>query len=243
MKTIVITGAGAGLGRALARRLAGQDVTLFLLSRTAAKVEALASEIGPSAQAIACDVGDPVSVRDAFGKIAAMSSTIDVLINNAAVYTPSYIKDTTDEQITGALLTNLAGAIYCTREALPRLQKGSHIISVSSETLHMPYAMFSIYQSSKAGLERFMESLHAEVFDQGIRVTTVRASQMADADTKPPSDMNVMRNFAEENLKRGINLRARPISAFTSAAEVIHGLLHLPADINVPHIDLEARHR
>jgi 3-oxoacyl-[acyl-carrier protein] reductase len=243
MRTIVITGAGAGLGRALARRLAGEDARLFLLSRTASKIEALAGEIGPSAQAIACDVGDPASVRAAFREIAAKASGVDVLVNNAAVYTPSHVKDTTDEQVTGALLTNLAGAIYCTREALPLMGKGGHIFSVSSETLHMPYAMFAIYQSSKAGLERFMESLHAEIFDQGIRVTTVRASQMADADTRPPADMSVMRSFAEENMKRGIDLRARPISAFSSAAEVIHGLMNLPADINVPHIDLEAWRR
>src|SRR5690606_31353654 len=69
-KTIVITGAGVGLGRALARRFAQEGDNVVLLGRTLAKVEAAATEIGDRAMAVQCDVSDPDSVRAAFATIA-----------------------------------------------------------------------------------------------------------------------------------------------------------------------------
>jgi meso-butanediol dehydrogenase / (S,S)-butanediol dehydrogenase / diacetyl reductase len=241
MKSIVITGSGSGLGRALARRVAADGECVVLLGRTSAKVEAAAKELGGSCYAVACDVGSPDSVRQAFAAIADRTPVIDVLINNAAIYEPFFIKDATDAQISDAVHTNLAGPIYCARAAIPMLKRGSHIINISSETVSVPHAMLSLYQSSKAGLERFGEALRAELEPDGIRVTMVRAGQMMGPDSRlPTNDMDVMRRFAEENFKRGLDLRARPISAFSSAAELIRGLVHLPPDINVGQIVLEA---
>lgn len=243
MRSIVITGAGSGLGRALALRLAADGETVVVLGRTAAKIEAAARELGGSCYAVACDVGSAGSVGEAFAKIAARTPVIDVLINNAAIYQPFFVRDATDAQIGDAVMTNLAGPIYCARAAIPMLKKGSHIINISSETVSVPHAMFSLYQSSKAGLERFSDALRSELEPEGIRVTTVRAGQMMGADSRlPTDDMNVLMRFAEENKKRGLDLRARPTSAFSSAAEVIRGLIHLPDDINVPQLVLEARH-
>jgi NAD(P)-dependent dehydrogenase (short-subunit alcohol dehydrogenase family) len=242
MRSVVITGAGSGLGRALAQRLAADGETVVVLGRTPAKIEAAAEELGGCCYAVRCDVGSADSVGEAFATIAEKTPVIDVLINNAATYQPFLVKDATDAQIGEAVMTDLAGPIYCARAAIPMLKKGSHIINVSSETVTIAHAMLSLYQSSKAGLERFSDALRNELEPDGIRVTMVRAGQMMGADSRAPSnDMNVLRRFAEENLKRGLDLRARPISTFSSAAEVIRGLIHLPADINVPQIVLEAR--
>ena len=240
-RCIAITGAGSGLGRALARRIATDGETVFLLGRTQASLDAVAAALG-NAKAMVCDVGSADSVRAAFATIAKQHSKIDVLINNAAIYQPFTVAEATDLQINAALTTNLAGPIHCSRAAIPMMQKGSHIINISSETVGLPHAMFSLYQSSKAGLERFTEALHAELEPEGIRVTLVRAGQMMDADSRSPtSDPALARRFAEENLKRGLDLRARPISSFESVAEVLCALIRLPNDVNVPRIVLEAR--
>jgi len=240
-RCIAITGAGSGLGRALARRIATDGETVILLGRTQASLDAVAAELG-NAKSVVCDVGSADSVRAAFATIAKQQSKIDVLINNAAIYQPFTVAEATDLQINAALMTNLAGPIHCSRAAIPMMQKGSHIINISSETVGLPHAMFSLYQSSKAGLERFTEALHAELEPEGIRVTLVRAGQMMDADSRSPtSDPALARRFAEENLKRGLDLRARPISSFESVAEVLCALIRLPNDVNVPRIVLEAR--
>src|SRR5579862_7083628 len=89
-KVVVITGAGAGLGRAIARKLAGRGEQLVLLGRTLAKVQTVATELGSGALAVECDVGQPESVRAAFALIAQRHPKLDVLINNAAVYEPFF---------------------------------------------------------------------------------------------------------------------------------------------------------
>jgi meso-butanediol dehydrogenase/(S,S)-butanediol dehydrogenase/diacetyl reductase len=175
---IVITGAGAGLGRALARRFAGEGETVILLGRTVAKLETLAREIGARATGIECDVGSPASVKAAFAAIAAMHPRIDVLINNAAVFEPFLIANATDEQIMRTIGTNVAGPILCTRAALPLMGAGGQIINLSSESVDMHFPHLTLYQTTKAAVERFSKSMHHELEFSGIRVTTVRAGQM-----------------------------------------------------------------
>ncbi len=62
-----------------------------------------------------------------------------MLINNAAIFEPFLIADATDEQIIGTLATNLGGAILCVRSAIPMLNRGGHILSVSSESVEIPF--------------------------------------------------------------------------------------------------------
>jgi NAD(P)-dependent dehydrogenase (short-subunit alcohol dehydrogenase family) len=190
---------------------------------------------------VSCDVGNADSVRAAFKTIGARSPKVDVLINNAAIYQPFFVEHATDAQIATAVTTNFAGPIYCSRAVIPLLQPGGHIINISSETVAMSHAMFSLYQSTKAGMERFTEALAAELMPAGVRVTLARAGQMMDEDSTPFADPEARRRFAEENMKRGLDLRTRPISSFSSVAEVLRGLIHLPPDVHIPTVVLEAR--
>jgi NAD(P)-dependent dehydrogenase (short-subunit alcohol dehydrogenase family) len=96
--------------------------------------------LGPSCYAIACDVASADSVRTAFAAIAERHPKVDLLINNAAVYRPFFVKDATDAQISVAVMTNFAGPIYCSRAVIPMMQRGSHIINISSETVGLPHA-------------------------------------------------------------------------------------------------------
>jgi meso-butanediol dehydrogenase/(S,S)-butanediol dehydrogenase/diacetyl reductase len=240
-KAIVITGAGSGLGRAMARRLASDGHRLFLLGRTQAKIGAVAQELGGMAHAIGCDVSDPESVDAAFAEVGRKEPKIDVLINNAGIFEPYFIKDATNAQIRAALDTNLAGPIYCSRAAIPMLGRGSHIISIGSETVVVPIAMHALYQSSKAGLERFSKTLSQELVPEGVRVTLIRAGAMFDEDMKWNVDPEISRRFAEENVKLGVDNRVKPISHFNSVAELIPNLIALPSDINISEIMLEGR--
>ncbi len=241
-KTIVITGSGGGLGRALARRFAGDGETVVVLGRTLSKIEKVADELGAPAFPVQCDVASPDSVRAAFAAIAERHPKIDVLINNAAIYEPFLLKDATDEQILDPLLINFGGPIFCTRAAIPMLEKGGHIINVSSESVKAPFPMFCLYQSTKAGLERFSESMQKELENDGVRVTTVRAGQMMDQDSSTRWDPDVAKRFAEECQKAGINLMARPITQFVSVTDIFRILIDLPADLHATTVLLEARH-
>ena len=240
-KVIVITGAGVGLGRALARRFAREGETIVALGRTASKVEAVADELGGSAMGIGCDVSQPDSVRAAFAKIAERHAKIDVLINNAAIFQPFTVAAATDKQILDPILTNLAGGVFCARAAIPMMERGGYIINVSSESAGMVYPHLSLYQASKAGLERFGESLYHELAPQGIRVTNVRAGTMYEEGKAWDVDPAAAMAFAQATMAVGLNLREQPIAHFDSVTHIFRALLDTPPDLHAVTVNLHSR--
>jgi meso-butanediol dehydrogenase/(S,S)-butanediol dehydrogenase/diacetyl reductase len=240
-KVIVITGANGGLGRALAQRLAGDGEKVVLLGRSLAKVQDVAGSIGEQAMAVACDVTSPDSVKAAFAEISAVHPQIDVLINNAAIFQPFLIEEATDSQIMNGLLTNLAGPILCSRAAIPMLEAGGLIINISSESVEVPFAHLLIYQTTKAGLERFSKGLNQELEGRGIRVTLVRAGQMTGPGQSGDMDPVAGARFFEANLKRGINPMERGVTLYDSTTGLFRHLVDLPPDMHVDTVTFQAR--
>jgi len=241
-KTIVITGAGTGLGRAFARRLARDGHQLVLLGRRLEKVEAAAREVGGGAWAHACDVTDADSVDAAFAEIGRRGPRIDILINNAGVYVPHFLCEVTKEQVASMIDTNLAGPVLCSRAALPLMGKGSHIINVGSKTAVLPAAMLGLYQASKAGLERYTRTLKEELADEGIRVTLFRAGPMMGEDMEWNLSPELAQRFAEERRRLGIDRGENAVSSFASVAELLPWLIDLPGDVTVPELVVDSRH-
>lgn len=240
-KTIVITGAGLGLGRALARRFAGEGDTPILLGRTLSKVQALADELGGDCYAVECDVASPDSVRAAFATIAEKSGKIDVLINNAAVFEPFTIEEARDDQIQSIVNINLAGPIYCARSAIPLMESGGCIINVGSESVVQPFAMLSLYQCTKAGLEKLTSVMSDELDEKGIRVCLIRAGQMYEEGKETGWDPDVAMRFGMKCAANGLNLRERPISHVTSVTDAFRTVIDMPPDARITHVSIEAR--
>ena len=242
-KVIAITGANGGLGRALAQRFAAEGEQVVLLGRSLAKVEAVASEIGGNALAVQCEVTSADSVRAAFARIGELHGRLDVLINNAAIFQPFLIEEATDEQLLGGIMTNLAGPILCARSAIPLLGRGGLIINVSSESINLPFAHLLIYQSTKAGLERFALGLHDELKDKGIRSCVVRAGQMMGPGISTEMDPVAGQRFHEATMARGLNLMTRGVTMYDSATQLFRNILDLPADMHVDLVAYQAQPR
>ena len=240
-KVIVITGANGGFGRALARRFAADGERLFLLVRSLDKVRPLADELGPGVTIVQCDTSSPASVRIAFEEVARSAPRIDVLINNAAVMISFLIEAATDAQITEMVMTNLAGPIACARSAIPLLGTGGHIINVSSEAVEVTFPFYVGYQATKAGLERFTQSLNWELEDRGIRVTTVRAGQMRDPQDPPRIDPVEGARFFAESARRGIHLAERGTSDYASATHIFRAIIDSPPDLQIGLVSLRGR--
>lgn len=237
-KVIVITGAGQGLGRALARRFANDGDQVVLLGRTASKIEAVASEIGAHAMAVTCDVTAPDSVRRAFAKIAERHPKIDALINNAAVYHPFQIREATDNDINEIIASNLNGPIFCIRSVLPMMGRGGHIINISSESVGMLFPHLSLYQASKAGLERFSQSMNHELQPDGIRVTCVRGGMMIDDGKQSTFDPERTMRFAQAAYSVGLKLAESPMSHVNSVTKVFRDLIDLPPDVTIDTVSI-----
>ena len=237
-KVIVITGAGQGLGRALARRFAKDGETVVLMGRTASKIEAAAAEIGARAMAVTCDITSPDSVRSAFATIAKTHPKIHVLINNAAVYHPFQIKEATDNDISEIIASNLNGPIFCIRSVLPMMERGGHIINISTESVGMHFPHLSLYQASKAGLERFSQSMNHELQPDGIRVTVVRGGMMIDDGKIPNFDPERGMRFAMAAREAGIKLGESPMSHVNSVTNVFRNLIDLPPDVTIDAVSI-----
>jgi meso-butanediol dehydrogenase/(S,S)-butanediol dehydrogenase/diacetyl reductase len=240
-KVIVITGANGGLGRALAQRFAGEGEQVVLLGRSLAKVQEVGNALGANAMAVACDVTSPDSVRAAFAQIATVHPGIDVLINNAAIFDPFLIAEATDDQLMNGILTNLAGPMLCSRSAIPMLSSGGLIINLSSESVDLPFPHLLVYQSTKAGLERFSKGLHLELEGQGIRVTTVRAGQMTGPGQSAVMDPEAGMRFFQECIKRGFNPMERGITQYDSTTGLFRYLIDLPSDMHIDIATYQAR--
>jgi NAD(P)-dependent dehydrogenase (short-subunit alcohol dehydrogenase family) len=241
-KVIVITGAGSGLGRALARRFAADGDKVVLLGRTFSKLERVAAEVGDNAFAIACDIGNAEDVRAAFAKIAERHKKVDVLINNAAMIDYSTLATASDTHIIGTVSTNLIGNLLCTRAAIGLMEKGGHIINVSSEAVDAPYPHHVVYQATKGGIETMSKHLQDELRPQGIRVSVVRAGPMYDADRTMQASPEAVDRFHGACVERGINLSTLPVSHFNSVLWIFRSLVDMPADVHVDTVRFGSRH-
>jgi len=242
-KTIVITGAGEGLGKALARRFCKDGDTVFVLGRTLAKLETAAQEFGANCIAIQCDIGDPGSVRDAFAKIGEQYSRLDVLINNAAVYAPVELENAADDAVMAQITTNIAGPVFVTREALPLMEAGGHVINLTSESVVVPIPMMWLYASTKAAVERIGEGWRRELAARKIRVTTVRAGKMyGEGKTESGWEMDVMMRFAQACADAGMPMMEQPMSDYQSLPDIFRMIVDSAPDINLDLITLGGRH-
>jgi NAD(P)-dependent dehydrogenase (short-subunit alcohol dehydrogenase family) len=241
-KVIVITGAGSGLGKSLTRRFTADGDTVVLLGRRLAKLEELAGQIGDLAFPLSCDISDPAAVRGTFARIAEKYPRIDVLINNAAMIDYATVAGASDEHILGVVGTNLTGNLLCTRAALNMMDRGGHIINVTSESVDAPYPHHVVYQATKGGIEVMSRHLQDEVRPQGIRVSVVRAGPMWGEDRTMDTSLPSVQAFYAACVERGIDLRANPISEFNSVFWVFRSLVDMPPDIHVETVRFVARH-
>lgn len=234
-KIVVITGAGLGLGRALARKLAGDGDAVVLLGRTLAKVEAVAGALGGDAMALGCDVADPASVRAAFAAIAARHGRIDVLVNNAAIFQPFLIEEASDAQIRAALDTNLLGPVLCARSAIPLLRRSEAglIVSISSESVEIDVPHLVLYETAKAGLERLARGLRQELKADGIRSTVLRIGALIDREKEWDVDPVAFGRFAEASAAAGLPLTGDRASELASIAGIVRMIIDLPRDTSL----------
>jgi 3-oxoacyl-[acyl-carrier protein] reductase len=174
----VITGAGRGIGRAIALKFAGEGADIVCVSRTAENAEKVAAEVrsaGRKAWAYGVDVADACAVSAAAERILADASKVDILVNNAGVTRDGLVMRMSDEDWDAVLGTNLRGAFAVTR-AFSRSflkQRSGRIINVASVIGLMGNAGQCNYAASKAGLIGFTKSIAREFASRGITVNAL----------------------------------------------------------------------
>ena len=180
-KIALVTGAGKGIGKAIALALAAEGVQVGLLARTQKDLEAVADEIrgkGGKAAFATADISKIDEVNVAVAKISADLGPIDILINNAGTGTFGKFLELEPEVWENQIRINLFGVYYATRAVLPQMieRKSGDIINISSTAGKSGAAVTSAYSASKFGVFGLSESLMQEVRKHNIRVTALAPS-------------------------------------------------------------------
>lgn len=178
-ETVLITGSSRGIGAAIAALFAVQGFhTILNCSKSIAQAEILAQalrEQGGDAVVLAADVSNAAEVNTMFTKAEAMFGGVDVLINNAGIAQTKLFTEITDEDWSRMISTNLTGAFYCCRRALPFMLRchSGRIVNVSSMWGQIGGSCEVHYSAAKAGLIGLTKALAQEVGLSGITVNCV----------------------------------------------------------------------
>lgn len=174
----LITGAGSGIGAAVARALAAGGARCVLAGRRPGPLEAVAGEItaaGGAAQVAPADVSDAAQVERLVAEATAKDRRIDILVNSAGVFQMAPVEATSLELFDQTLAVNLRGAFLCCRAVWPlmRQQGGGQVVNVSSVAGVEAYSANAAYAASKFGLNGLSGVLALEGRAHGVRVFAI----------------------------------------------------------------------
>ena len=178
-KTVLITGASRGIGKAIAKRFMKPDYHLVLTCKTnidsLKDVQKEAHAAGVDCLALACDVSDYAELTKLFTEIHVHYDGVDILINNAGISYVDLMTDTSNEQWQQLLATNLSAPFYCSRLALPHMihEKAGKIINISSVWGVCGASMEVGYSATKGGLNAMTRALAKEVAPSNIQVNAI----------------------------------------------------------------------
>jgi NAD(P)-dependent dehydrogenase (short-subunit alcohol dehydrogenase family) len=174
----LVTGGGRGIGREVARDLAGAGAAVAVAARTRSDVDAVAAEIaarGGRASALTADVTRPESVREMFAAAREALGGVDILVSAAGIAPTGLITRTSDALWRDVLETNLSGVFYCLREALPEMSGRGwgrivHVASIAGKT---GYPYIGAYAASKHGVLGLTKVAALEAAASGVTVNAV----------------------------------------------------------------------
>lgn len=217
----VVTGAGRGIGRAIALKFASEGADVVVVSRTSENSDKVAAEVralGRKAWAHALDVSDATSVTAASEKILADCGRVDVLVNNAGVTRDNLLMRMNETEWDTVLDTNLKGAFLVTKAFSRTMlkQRSGRIINIASVVGIIGNAGQANYSASKAGLIGFTKSCARELASRGI---TVNAIAPGFIETDMTSELKPE--------QREALLKQIPLASFGQADDIAATALHL----------------
>jgi 2-keto-3-deoxy-L-fuconate dehydrogenase len=231
-KVAVVTGAGSGIGAAIARVFARQQARVVALDRDEAAARRTAGEIGGTggrAAAIACDVSDGGEVARVFDRIVAEHDRVDILVNNAGIAHVGTIERTTEADFDRLYAVNVKGVYLCARAAVPIMvrQGGGVILNMASIASLVGVPERFAYSMTKGAVHTMTMSIAIDYVKQNIRCNCICPARIH----TPFVDEFVACHYAGRERETLAQLAAyQPIGRMGTSEEVAHLALYLCSD-------------
>lgn len=238
-KTVLITGATSGIGKACAQTLAQAGANLVITGRRTERLQTLTKELKTQYQIqilpLVLDVCDEQAVFAHLQQLPEPFSQIDILINNAGLAAGLDTIDTASTQDWHQMIdTNLKGLIMVTKAILPQMRqrRDGHIVNISSTAGHMAYAEGSVYCATKSAVRAFSKAIKKECEDMDIRVTDL-------APGKAETEFSLVRFKGDQQLSDNVYKDFQALSA-QDIAETILFAVSRPKHVNIAEIVIMA---
>ena len=230
-KTILITGATAGIGEASARKFATGGWKVIGTGRRADRLRDLADELGESFLPLEIDMRDLDSVRS-LAELSPPWGEIDLLLNNAGLAPPTDPLPETDWELLETVMeTNMTGLVALTRALLPGLiERKGGIINLSSVAATYPYKGGAVYGGTKAFVRQFSLDLRCDLAGTGVRVTSIEPGMVE-------TEFTIVRTGGDKAASDALYANMDPMTA-EDIAESIWWVANLPPHVNVNAIEL-----
>jgi NADP-dependent 3-hydroxy acid dehydrogenase YdfG len=227
---VVVTGASAGIGRAVAERFLDKGHRVALFARRAERFADLAATFGPDRVcALAVDVRDESAVKQAFDALDG----IGVLVNNAGLSLGLGPLDEGDLDAWRTMLdTNIAGLLTCTRAVLPRMRRAEagHVINIGSLAAEYAFYGGNVYAATKAFVHHLSANLRADIQGSGIRVTCVAPGMVR-------SEFALVRFGGDQARADALYEGINPLTP-ADVADAVLWAHSTPAHVNVNYVEL-----
>ncbi len=232
--TVLITGATAGFGEAIARRFIHDGHRVIATGRRTERLNALQGELGANLQPFALDVTDAAMTAELPNSLPAGWREIDVLVNNAGLAlgtAPAY--EAILDDWTTMVATNITGLIRLTHAILPGMisRDHGHIINLSSTAASYPYPGGNVYGASKAFVTQFSANLKADLVGTGVRITDLEPGLVGG------SEFSKVRFGGDADKAAAVYAGTTPLSP-QDIAEAVAWVVGLPAHVNINRLEM-----
>ena len=232
-RTVLITGASSGIGKACAEVLAQEGHRLLLCARRLDRLEQLRNELlsqhaGLDIHIFELDVRDRQAVEQAINSLPEAWKSIDVLINNAGLSQGlDPIQDGDTDDWDRMVDTNIKGLLYVTRAALPLLEKSenAHIVNIGSIAGKEVYPNGNVYCATKHAVDALNKAMRIDLLQKGIRVSAINPGMVE-------TEFSEVRFHGDKDRAKAVYKGVQPLTG-TDIAEVIAFVLSRPTHVNI----------
>lgn len=232
--TVLITGATAGFGEAIARRFVRDGHRVIATGRRADRLQALHAELGDAVLPFPLDVTDAAAAAALPGSLPEGWREIDVLVNNAGLamgVAPAQQTNLADWEVMVA--TNITGLIRLTHAILPGMvsRDRGHLINLSSTAASYPYPGGNVYGASKAFVTHFSANLKADLVGTGVRITDLEPGLVGG------SEFSKVRFGGDADKAAAVYAGTTPLTP-EDIAEAVAWVVALPAHVNINRLEM-----